>query len=159
MRRSTPPLAHAIFALAAIALTGATVTPGQAAAQAAPDQQVRTMRIRIDVEGTRISGTLEHNATARDFASLLPLTVTLSDYARTEKISDLPRRLSTEGAPAGFDPSAGDITYYAPWGNLAIFYRDFGYSTGLIKLGAIEAGGAALNRPGSLRATIELVED
>src|SRR3712207_6969392 len=108
MRRSTLPLAHAIFALAAIALTGATVTPRQAAVQAAPDQQVRTMRIRIDVEGTTISGTLENNATARDFASLLPLTVTLRDYARTEKISDLPKRVSTEGAPAGFDPSAGD---------------------------------------------------
>ena len=117
------------------------------------------MRIRIDVEGTTISGTLENNATARDFASLLPLTVTLSDHARTEKISDLPGRLSTDGAPAGFDPSAGDIAYYAPWGNLAIFYRDFGYSTGLVKLGAIDSGGAVLNRPGSLRATIEVVED
>ncbi len=105
------------------------------------------------------SGTLENNATARDSASLLPLTVTLQDYASTKKISDLPRRLSTDGAPAGFDPSAGDIAYYAPWGNLAILYRDFGFSTGIIKLGAIESGGAALSRPGSLRARIELVED
>lgn len=117
------------------------------------------MRISINVEGTTISGTLENNATARDFASLLPLTVTLRDYANTEKISDLPRRLSTEGAAAGFDPSVGDITYYAPWGNLAIFYRDLRYSTGLIKLGSVESDGAALDRPGSLRATIELVED
>jgi hypothetical protein len=31
----------------------------------------------------------------------------------------------------------GDITYYAPWGNLAIFYRDFGYSPGLVRLGHI----------------------
>ncbi|MEH7502625.1 cyclophilin-like fold protein [Neobacillus drentensis] len=23
------------------------------------------------------------------------------------------------------DPSVGDFTYYSPWGNLAIFYRDF----------------------------------
>jgi hypothetical protein len=117
------------------------------------------MKIRIDVEGAAaMTGTLEDSATARDFASLLPLTVTLDDYAGTEKISDLPKRLSTEGAPAGFDPSAGDITYYAPWGNLAIFYRGFRYSSGLVKLGAIESGGAALNRPGSLRATIEPAE-
>jgi hypothetical protein len=40
--------------------------------------------------------------------------------------------LFTAGAPAGSDPSVGDITYYAP-GNLAIFYRDFGYSRGLFK--------------------------
>jgi len=82
----------------------------------------------------------------------------IQDYAATEKISDLPRRLSTEGAPPGIDPSVGDITYYAPWGNLALFYRDFGYSTGLIKLGKIDSGVEALARPGPLRVTIELVE-
>jgi hypothetical protein len=159
MRTTLSSLIPAVVALGAIALAGATGASGQAAAQAASDQQARTMRIRMDVEGATMTGTLEDNATARDFASLLPLTVTLEDYAGTEKISDLPRRLSTEGAPAGFDPSVGDITYYAPWGNLAIFYRDFRYSNGLTKLGAIGSGGAALNRSGSLRATIELVED
>ena len=61
--------------------------------------------------------------TTRDFISLLPLTLTLSDYAQTEKVSDLPRRLSTADAPDGVDPDVGDIAYYAPWGNLAIYYR------------------------------------
>jgi hypothetical protein len=117
------------------------------------------VRIRIVTEGGTILARLEDNVAARDFASLLPMTVTLRDYARTEKIGDLPKRLSTDGAPAGFDPSAGDIAYYAPWGNLAVFYRDFGYSNGLIKLGAVEVGGAALDRPGALRARIELVAD
>jgi hypothetical protein len=35
----------------------------------------------------------------------------------------------------------GDFTYYSPWGNLAIFYRDFGYADGLIIMGSIESGG------------------
>ena len=50
----------------------------------------------------------------------------------------------------------GDITYYAPWGNLAIFYKDFGYSRGLVILGKIDSGLEALIVPGSLRVTIEL---
>jgi hypothetical protein len=115
------------------------------------------VKIRIKVQGAAISATLENNRTARDFVSLLPLTITLKDYASTEKIANLPRKLNTKDAPAGIDPSVGDITYYAPWGNLAIFYKDFGYSTGLVKLGSIDAGMAALSRPGSLRATIELI--
>jgi hypothetical protein len=115
------------------------------------------MKIRMDVEDTVITATLVDNATSRDFVSLLPLTLTLKDYAGTEKISDLPRRLSTEGAPPGSDPSIGDITYYSPWGNLAMFYRDFGYSTGLVKLGTIDSGVEVLNRPGALRVTIELI--
>lgn len=43
----------------------------------------------------------------------------------------LPARLSTAGAPEGIGPAVGDIAYYAPWGNLVLFYRDFGYSKGL----------------------------
>ncbi len=102
--------------------------------------------------------TLEDTEAARDFAALLPLKLTLEDYNSTEKIADLPRKLSTDGAPAGVDPDVGDIAYYAPWGNLAVFYRDFGYSRGLVKLGSIDAGVETLQRPGSLRATIERVE-
>jgi hypothetical protein len=155
--RSSWVLATAVLGLVALAST--TDASGETAAPPIPSQQARVMKIRIDVDGTTMTATLEDNVTARDFASLLPLTVALADHARTEKISDLPRRLSTEGAPTGSDPSIGDIAYYAPWGNLALFYRDFGYSRGLIKLGAIESGGAALNRSGTLRATIELVRD
>jgi hypothetical protein len=58
------------------------------------------------------------NATTRDFLALLPLTLTLDDYASTEKIAYLPQKLSIAGAPEGVDPSVGDITYYAPCGTL-----------------------------------------
>jgi hypothetical protein len=58
--------------------------------------------------------------------------------------------------PAGADPSAGDIAYYAPWGNRALYYKDFAYSDGLILLGKLDGGAAALGVPGSLRVTIEL---
>ena len=120
--------------------------------------RVEGMKIRMNVEGEVVTATLDDNATSRDFVSLLPLTLTLKDYAETEKVSDLPKRLSTEGAPPGADPSVGDIAYYAPWGNLAVYYRDFGYSDGLVKLGKIDSGVEALNRPGPLKVTIELIK-
>lgn len=116
------------------------------------------MKIRLDVGGTTLTGTLDDGAAANDFAALLPLELTLEDYASTEKISDLPEKLSTAGAPEGTAASVGDITYYAPWGNLAVFYRDFGYSAGLVRLGRIDEGAEILNRPGSLRVTIERIE-
>jgi hypothetical protein len=84
------------------------------------------MKIRFSAGNTVLTATMLDNETSRDFMSLLPLTVTFKDYAGTEKITYLPRRLSTKGAPAGTNPSVGDIAYYAPWGNVAIFYRDFG---------------------------------
>jgi hypothetical protein len=115
------------------------------------------VKIRLDVDGSILSATLDDSEAARDFASLLPLTLTLEDYAGTEKISDLPRRLSTKGAPAGVTASAGDICYYAPWGNLAVFYRPFRYSEGLVKLGALDDDGVdLLRRAGEMRVKLEL---
>jgi hypothetical protein len=113
------------------------------------------MKIRLTIDGKAITATLLDNATARDLLSLLPLTLMLEDYAATEKISYLPRKLSTAGAPAGVDPEPGDIAYYAPWGNLAIFYRDAGYAKGLVKLGRLDSGIEALSVRGALKATIE----
>lgn len=102
------------------------------------------MKIRIIAADQTFTAVLENSEVARDFAALLPIELTLSDYNRTEKIADLPRALSTAGAPEGVAPVAGDIAYYAPWGNLAIFYRDFGYSRGLVRLGRLEGHVEAL---------------
>lgn len=116
------------------------------------------MRLRIDVEGTELSATLEDGEASRDFASLLPLSLTLTDYASTEKIADLPRKLSTTGSPPGTDAKVGDFSYYAPWGNLALFYRPFQYSTGLVRLGRIDTRVDTLRQRGPLNVTIELME-
>jgi hypothetical protein len=89
--------------------------------------------------------------------SLLPLTLTLRDYASTEKISDLPRKLSTQDAPPGSDPSIGDRSYYAPWGNVALFYKEFRYSPGLIRIAKLESGMKALEFSSSAQVKIELI--
>lgn len=116
------------------------------------------MKIRIVVGGQELPATLENNASAKAFAEMLPLDIRLDDYHGIEKVSDLPGSLPTHDAPAGVDPDVGDITLYSPWGNLAIFYRDFGYSTGLVKLGRIEGNMAVLAVKGSVNARIERVE-
>jgi hypothetical protein len=118
------------------------------------------VKIRMKIEGgAAITGALEDSRAARDFASLLPLKLTLTDYNATEKISDLPRRLSTDGAPRGVDPDVRDIAYYAPWGNLALFYEDFGYSEGLVRLGRFDSGVQGLRGRHKLRVTFEVLDD
>ncbi|WP_111496846.1 cyclophilin-like fold protein [Marinobacter bohaiensis] len=116
------------------------------------------MKIRIIVENQEMSALLEDTPAARQFAGMLPLDLSLEDFHAIEKVTDLPDRLSTDEAPDGYDPGIGDITYYAPWGNLAIFYRDSGYARGLVSLGRIEGSIDALQQPGPLAARIERVE-
>lgn len=113
------------------------------------------MKIVLTVNGRSMTATLIDSPTARDFAAMLPLTLVLEDYASTEKIAYLPRKLAVEGAPAGFAPVPGDIAYYAPWGNLALFYRGFRYSEGLIRLGCLDGGAEVLHARATLSVTIE----
>jgi hypothetical protein len=123
---------------------------------AKPSSIARSQTRILIRSGTQVvTGTLGDDKAARDFASLLPLTLDLSDYNGTEKISDLPRRLDIKESPDGITPKIGDITYFAPWGNLAIFYKDFGYSRGLIHLGRLDDSIETLTRDGATTVTIE----
>ena len=107
-------------------------------------QPLVLLAIAVVAADQTYTAVLEDSEAARDFAALLPIELTLSEYNRTEKVADLPRALSTAGAPEGVSPVAGKIAYYAPWGNLAIFYRAFDYSRGLVRLGRLEGHVEAL---------------
>ncbi len=102
-------------------------------------------RIRFDFGGQTAYGTLDDNSVSRDLVSRLPLTLTFSDYGGTEKIAYLPEgspAWDASDAPDACTPASGDITMYSPWGNLAIFYRPFRNSDGLVPLGGLDDGGA-----------------
>lgn len=117
------------------------------------------LAIRITVDGDIVAtGILDDNDSARDFAALLPLDLLLKDYASTEKIADLPSRLSMTGAPEAYTPSVGDISFYSPWGNLAIFYKDGQLSSGLVRLGRLDSGIDAVRRIGALAVRVVLAE-
>lgn len=152
----TLTLASFVSVCAADGRSIATSVADHSAAATVPE--ARTVQIRLTRNGQSTTATLMDSPTTRDFITLLPMTLTLEDYASTEKIAYLPRKLSTQGAPAGVDPDVGDITYYAPWGNLAIFYRDFSYSEGLITLGRLDSATAAFDVRGLLTVTIEAIE-
>jgi len=125
-------------------------SPSRSAPDAAP------MKILLKTDDVTLTATLSNTPPARDLFAQLPLTLDLSDYADTEKIATLPRKLITKGAPTGSTPSVGSLAYYAPWGNLAFFYKDFGYSRGLILLGSVDGDGIdALARLTNGKLTIE----
>jgi hypothetical protein len=63
-----------------------------------------SMKLQITIGDKLASAILYDNPSAKDFASLLPLNLTLEDYNNTEKISTLSKKLISQGAPAGFDP-------------------------------------------------------
>jgi hypothetical protein len=117
-----------------------------------------SMKIRIEFNGASMIATLYDNPSARDFASMLPLDLTIDDYSTNEKIAYLPRKLTEEGSGPFDNERPGDLGYYAPWGNLAFFYAGYRYSSGLIRLGRIDGDFAPLLMRGKFDLRIELLQ-
>jgi hypothetical protein len=93
--------------------------------------------IRITVAGEAIIAQLADNPTAQDLAALLPLTLSFRDFNHVEKVAKLPRPLTVEGVPAGDDPEINDIGYYAPSGDVVLYYGDVGYWNGIVRIGRL----------------------
>ena len=122
------------------------------------DNTMENARIKLTVNGNEIFVNLDESQASREFLEMLPLTLTFEDFNNTEKIATLPDELSTEGLPSGYTPEVGDFSYYAPWSNISVFYKDFRYSNSLYKLGRVESGIEILeNMNGNFEVTIERV--
>lgn len=114
------------------------------------------MRIRMTFDGRIMTATLYDNPSARDFFSMLPLHLTVSDYAHNEKIAYLPRKLTEEGSGPFGNEQPYDLCYFMPWGNLAMFYADYRHP-GLIRLGRFDEGEQALHVRGEFPLHIERI--
>jgi len=151
--RTRSPRRTALACLACAILLVATAAPATTFAQERP------VKIRLLAEGGAATATLENNPAARDFAALLPLSLTLDNYAVIERIATLPRKLTTPPESMGMTPVTGDIAYYAPWGNLAIYLNGTVADRGLVRLGKVDSGLSVLQRPGPFAVRIERMSD
>ena len=103
--------------------------------------------IRITFGDAELTARLDDNATARDLAAQLPLTLTFRDHNNVEKTAPLPRELSLDGAPEGHDPAAGDIGYWAPDGDLVFYYdSDAPFFNGIVRIGEFDGEVDAIER-------------
>lgn len=148
MSKLSPSLRFGLFLLSTLIIKTAS-----ADTVLGPGEQA--MKIRFVFDDRTVIATLSDSPSTQDFLRQLPLTFELEDYARTEKIAYLPAKLTSQGAPSGTSSKAGDISYYAPWGNLVIFYKDFGYASGLINLGELDGGLDRFTSNGSMSVTID----
>mgnify|MGYP003365075138 CR=1 FL=1 len=120
------------------------------------------MTIRLTItdrtgRATILSATLNTGPAAADFAGLLPLTLFMEDLFWREKYAGLPRPLAHDDARS-FICEPGQIVYWPPGPDLAIFYRRNGEpipSPGVIVLGRVDGPVSALDVPGALSVVIE----
>ena len=149
-------VALAMALISAACGANASAAPGSAA-ERNPTRPNR-MKIRFSVEGKELTATLIDSQTSRDFIALLPLTLTMDDLFRREKYGPLPRALSKGERTHSYE--IGDIGYWSPGPDVAIYYRNDGKQIpdpGIILIGKIDFGVEAFNVPGSVKVTVEAV--
>ena len=122
------------------------------------------MKINIKVGDKAVTATLIDNPTTRDFVSLLPLTLTMNDLFGREKFAHMPRAISAAGERTK-TYEIGDIIYWSPGPDVAIYYRHDDQAIpdpGIITIGKIDAAVGSFNKafnvPGSVKATVELIK-
>jgi hypothetical protein len=118
------------------------------------------VNIRFIVNDTTLTAEVIDSPTARDFISLLPLTLSMSDLFKREKYGELPRAIS-DGGERTHTYALGDVAYWSPGPDVAVYYRDDGEripDPGIIVIGNITSGLEAFDVPGSVNVTIESAE-
>lgn len=91
------------------------------------------MRIKVTGAAGPITFELNDSPAAQALATQLPLTTKVENYSNDEKIF-YPEALTTENTPRSHGHQ-GDLAYYAPWGDVVMFYQEFSTAPGLYALG------------------------
>ena len=108
--------------------------------------------ISISSEDAYIIYELNDSTAARQLYDQLPLLVEVDDFSTNEKIFYPMEELDPEDAPLAAG-GIGVLAYYAPWGDVVLFYDSFSGNDSLFQLGTIVEGEGDIYR---LSGTIEL---
>jgi hypothetical protein len=123
-------------------------------------ERATNMKIKIGIADKVVIATVADNATARDFVSLLPLSMSMNDLFGREKYGDLPKALSENG-PRKNKYEVGEIAYWSPDRQFAVYYHQDGESIpspGIIPIAKIDSGTEAFNVPGAVKVTTEIAK-
>ncbi len=104
----------------------------------AKSREEQKMKIHV-TDGTHTAVfELNGSPAAKSLYDQLPLTIAVENYSNDEKIF-YPKKLDT-AKPINANAKKGTLAYFSPWGDVVMFYRDFGSYNGLYELGRAVSG-------------------
>lgn len=118
----------------------------------AASEEESSSQITVVSNGGSTVFELNESPAAEALYNQLPLTIEVEDYSTNEKIFYPPEDLDTSDTPLA-DAGAGTLAYYEPWGDVVMFYDDFGAAGGLYELGRAVSGEELIE---SMSGTVEI---
>ena len=98
------------------------------------------MHIRVKTNDNTVVFELNESSAAKALHDQLPLSIAVESFGSNEKIFYPPKKLRVTDTPLAKGGQAGTLAYYAPWGDVVMFYDSFGSASGLYELGQAISG-------------------
>lgn len=134
----------------------AAVTAAAAAGVCSAAPAAGSLLLTMTVNSKAYTIELTDNEASRNFVAQLPAEFVFEDFGSVERIAYLSEKLETGDAPTRFTPRKGDIAYYIPLGNLAVFIGDFRESSPLVPLGKLsDEALSAIKTSGDVKVRFE----
>ncbi|HCY84665.1 MAG TPA: hypothetical protein DHV36_05970 [Desulfobacteraceae bacterium] len=107
--------------------------------EAHTSERQKTMVITVFSKDKATVFQLNGSTAAKALYAQLPLDIMVENYGSNEKIFYPPGKLDISDTPLA-KAKAGTLAYYAPWGDVVMFYDRFGSANGLYELGHAISG-------------------
>lgn len=120
-------------------LSGASETSSWEGAATTQEPAEAAMHIRVQAGDRSVIYQLNDSPAAAALYAQLPLTTRVEDFSTNEKIFYPEQPLDTTGAPLA-SGGAGTLAYYAPWGDVVMFYDAYDANGSLYQLGQAVSG-------------------
>lgn len=102
------------------------------------------MKIQVSDAQNIIVYELNDSKAAKGLWAQLPLTLEVENFSTNEKVFYPPNQLSIDAPLA--DAQKGTLCYYAPWGDVVMFYDNFGKGSSLYELGKAISGKSEIEK-------------
>ena len=111
------------------------------------------MKIKVSSEHAEVIFELNDSSASKSFYEQLPLTVSVENYGKNEKVFEPSQKLDVSNVWEGSCPT-GSIAYFSPWNNIAMYYGDAPEYKGLYPMGtAVDGAGKIGELAGSVTIT------
>lgn len=98
------------------------------------------LQVTITSQGHTATFQLYDTVAAKELYAQLPLELDLSNFRDAQWMFYPPKRLNVTSREAYHDGKKGELSYYAPWGDVFMLYKDFYAGDEMHRLGVGIAG-------------------